>query len=294
MKKVGFVTVYGRANAGKSTIINKCLGYKLLPVSSKPQTTRDNVKAIYNDEDSQIIFVDTPGVFKPHGKLGSILLRDAESAKEGVDCIVYVIDASEVPNFELCQKLQNAEVPIIIAYNKVDLVKANVGEERLARYVSLLPKAKVVRMSAKDNFGIDILLSEIKDTLQEGYPFYGLDMATDRPKEYIISEIVREKCMRLLSAEVPHSIAIDIKSVDYDDEENVMSVYGNIIVEKQSEKAIVIGKKGAMISEITRYSSQSMASFFGCKVDLNLVVKVIPDWRNDERYLKKFGYDESL
>ncbi len=292
MKKVGFVTVYGRANAGKSTIINKCLGYKLLPVSSKPQTTRDNVKAIYNDEDSQIIFVDTPGVFKPHGKLGSILLRDAESAKEGVDCIVYVIDASEVPNFELCQKLQNAEVPVIIAYNKVDLVKANVGEERLARYVSLLPKAKVVRMSAKDNFGIDILISEIKDTLQEGYPFYGLDMATDRPKEYIISEIVREKCMRLLSAEVPHSIAIDIKSVDYDDEENVMSVYGNIIVEKQSEKAIVIGKKGAMISEITRYSSQSMASFFGCKVDLNLVVKVIPDWRNDERYLKKFGYDE--
>ena len=292
MKKVGFVTVYGRANAGKSTIINKCLGYKLLPVSSKPQTTRDNVKAIYNDEDSQIIFVDTPGVFKPHGKLGSILLRDAESAKEGVDCIVYVIDASEVPNFELCQKLQNAEVPIIIAYNKVDLVKANVGEERLARYVSLLPKAKVVRMSAKDNFGIDILINEIKDTLQEGYPFYGEDMATDRPKEYIISEIIREKCMRLLSAEVPHSIAIDIKSVDYDDEENVMSVYGNIIVEKQSEKAIVIGKKGAMISEITRYSSQSMASFFGCKVDLNLVVKVIPDWRNDERYLKKFGYDE--
>ena len=292
MKKVGFVTVYGRANAGKSTIINKCLGYKLLPVSSKPQTTRDNVKAIYNDEDSQIIFVDTPGVFKPHGKLGSILLRDAESAKEGVDCIVYVIDASEVPNFELCQKLQNAEVPVIIAYNKVDLVKANVGEERLARYVSLLPKAKVVRMSAKDNFGIDILIGEIKDTLQEGYPFYGEDMATDRPKEYIISEIVREKCMRLLSAEVPHSIAIDIKSVDYDDEENVMSVYGNIIVEKQSEKAIVIGKKGAMISEITRYSSQSMASFFGCKVDLNLVVKVIPDWRNDERYLKKFGYDE--
>jgi len=292
MKKVGFVTVYGRANAGKSTIINKCLGYKLLPVSSKPQTTRDNVKAIYNDEDSQIIFVDTPGVFKPHGKLGSILLRDAESAKEGVDCIVYVIDASEVPNFELCQKLQNAEVPVIIAYNKVDLVKANVGEERLARYVSLLPQAKVVRMSAKDNFGIDILINEIKNTLQEGYPFYGEDMATDRPKEYIISEIVREKCMRLLSAEVPHSIAIDIKSVDYDDEENVMSVYGNIIVEKQSEKAIVIGKKGAMISEITRYSSQSMASFFGCKVDLNLVVKVIPDWRNDERYLKKFGYDE--
>lgn len=291
MKKVGFVTVYGRANAGKSTIINKCLGFKFLPVSSKPQTTRDNVKAIYNDEDSQIIFVDTPGVFKPHGKLGSILLRDAESAKEGVDLIVYVVDASEVPNFELCDKLKNVEVPIILCFNKVDLVKADVGEERLSRYTSLLPKAKVIRMSAKDGFGIQELLASIKEELPEGMPYYQDDIVSDRPKEYIIAEIIREKCMRLLSAEVPHSIYVDLKGVN-EEEDGSLLVFGNIIVEKASEKAIVIGKKGSMISEISRYSEQSISSYFGMPVHLELTVKVIPDWRNDDKYLKKFGYDE--
>lgn len=290
MNKVGFVCVYGRANAGKSTIINKCLGFKLLPVSSKPQTTRDNVKAIYNDEDSQIIFVDTPGVFKPHGKLGSILLRDAENAKEGVDAILYVIDANEVPNFELCEKLSKLDVPVIIAFNKVDLVKANIGEERLSRYLSILPNAKVVRLSAKDGFGIDELLNEIKNLLPEGEPYYPTDIVSDRPKEYIISEIIREKCMRLLSKEVPHSIFIEMKALN--EEEDMMEIYGNIIVEKASEKGIVIGKKGNMISQISKFSEQSISSYFGKPVHLELNVKVIPDWRNDDKYLKKFGYDE--
>lgn len=290
MKKVGFVCVYGRANAGKSTIINKCLGFKLLPVSNKPQTTRDNVKAIYNDEDSQIIFVDTPGVFKPHGKLGSILLRDAENAKEGVDVIVYVIDANEVPNFELCEKLKNVDIPVIIAFNKVDLVNAEVGESRLSRYLTYLPNAKVLRLSAFNNYGIEELLHMIKDELNESEPFYPDDIVSDRPKEYIIAEIIREKCMRLLSKEVPHSIYIDLKAVE--EEEEHMTVLGNIIVEKASEKAIVIGKQGKMISEISRYSEKSISSYFGKPVSLELIVKVIPNWRNEDKYLKKFGYDE--
>lgn len=290
MKKVGFVCVYGRANAGKSTIINKCLGFKMLPVSNKPQTTRDNVKAIYNDDDSQIIFVDTPGVFRPHGKLGSILLRDAENAKEGVDCIVYVIDANEVPNFELCEKLINVDTPIIIAFNKVDLVKVNIGEERLARYLSLLPNAKVNRMSAKNDFGITSLLNMIKAELKEGFEYYPLDLASDRPKEFIISEIIREKCMRLLDKEIPHSIFVDIKNVHIEDD--CMTILGNIIVEKNSEKAIVIGKGGSMISKISKFSEQSISTYFGLNTHVELVAKVIPNWRNDEKYLKKFGYEE--
>jgi GTPase len=290
MKKVGFVCVYGRANAGKSTIINKCLGFKLLPVSNKPQTTRDNVKAIYNDEDSQIVFVDTPGVFKPHGKLGSILLRDAESAKEGVDLIVYVIDANETPNFELCEKLRNLDIPVILAFNKIDLVKANLGEERLSRYLSFLPKAKICRICAKEDAGVKELLDMIKAELPEGLPYYPDDIVSDRPKEYIISEIIREKCMRLLSKEVPHSIYIDLKACNEID--GIMEIYGNIIVEKNSEKAIVIGKKGSMISEISKFSEHSISSYFGVPVHLELNVKVIPDWRNDDKYLKKFGYDE--
>ena len=289
MKKVGFVCVYGRANAGKSTLINACLGFKLLPVSSKPQTTRDNVHAIYNDEDSQIVFVDTPGVFKPHGKLGSILLRDAENAKEGVDLIVYVIDCSEVPNFELAQKLAKQDIPVIIAYNKVDLVSAEIGESRLARYREFLPNAPVVRMSLKEKFGVEEVLNLMKEMLPEGEEIFPTDIVSDRPKEYIIQEMIREKCMRLLTAEVPHSIYVDIKTVEVTD---IMEVYADIIVEKDSEKEIDKDKKGKMISDITRLSEQSISSYFGMPVHISLLVKTIPDWRNQERYLRKFGFEE--
>lgn len=290
MKKVGFCCVYGRANAGKSTIINKCLGFKFLPVSSKPQTTRDNVHAIYNDEESQIVFVDTPGVFRPHGKLGSVLLRDAESAKEGVDVIVYVIDASEVPNFELAEKLAKQDIPVIIAYNKLDLVSADIGESRLARYREILPNAPYLRICAKDGYGISELISLIKNYLSEGENIFPEDIVSDRPMEFVISEIIREKCMRNLQAEVPHSIYIDVKHVQED--ENGMEVYADLIVEKESERAIVIGKQGKMISTIRRFSEQSLRSYFGVPVRVELLVKAIPDWRNQEKYLRKFGYED--
>ena len=288
--KTGFVCVYGRANVGKSTLINKCLGFKLLPVADKPQTTRDNVHAIYNDENSQIVFTDTPGVFRPHGKLGSILLRDAESAKEGVDLIVYVIDASEVPDFTLAQKLSKEQIPVLIAYNKIDLVSVEIGEERLARYLAFLPDAKVFRMSAEKGYGVKELLDEIKDRLPEGKPFFPTDIVSDRPKEYIISEIIREKCMRLLSAEVPHSIYIDCQKVEETEKE--MTVYADIIVEKDSEKGIVIGKSGKMLSQIRRFSEMSIQSYFGLKALCELHVKCIPDWRNSDKYLRQFGYEE--
>lgn len=289
MKKVGFVTVYGRANAGKSTLINKILGFKLLPVSSKPQTTRDNVNAIYNDNESQIIFIDTPGVFKPHGKLGSILLRDSENAKEGVDAIVYVIDASEPVNLELANKLKDSDVEVVICFNKIDLISLKTGEERLKKYTELLPKSKVIRMSLKDNFGMNELLSYLKEILPEGEEIYPSDIVSDRPKEYIISEMIREKCMRLLNDELPHSIYIDIKSVTEDDE---IEVYCDLIVEKESERAIVIGKQGKMISEIRRYSEQSIKNYFSKPAHVNILVKAIKDWRNQDKYLKKFGYEE--
>ena len=252
--KSGIVAVYGRANVGKSTLINRCLGFKLLAVSSKPQTTRDNIHAIYNDEDSQIVFTDSPGVFRPHGKLGSILLRDA-------DC-----------------------------FNKVDLVHANIGEERLNRYLCNLPKnTEVVRMSCKDGFGVDTFLSTVKKYLPEGEPIYPRDMVSDRPKEYVIAEMIREKCLRLLKAEVPHSIYIDVRQIDSEDKG--WTVYADIIVEKESEKAIVIGRNGKMISKIRQYSEQSIASYFGLKTVVDLHVKCIPNWREQDRYLRQFGYE---
>ena len=291
MKKVGYVCVYGRANVGKSTIINGILGYQILPVSSKPQTTRDQVHIIYNDDDSQIIFTDTPGIFKPHGRLGSVLLREAESAKEGVDLIVYVIDSSLPPDFSLIDKLNKLDIPIILAYNKIDLVRANIGEERLSRYLDhFVKKPEVIHLVAKERFGLDDLLKAIKAKLPEGDIYYPLDIVTDRPKEYIIAEFIREKCLRILEKEIPHSIYVDIKGVT--EKEDDMEVVAVIIVEKESAKAIVIGDKGRMIARISRYSEKKISDYFGKKVYLDLHVKCIPDWRNSLVYLRRFGFDE--
>lgn len=289
--KSGIVAVYGRANAGKSTLVNQCLGFKLLPVSSKPQTTRDNVRAIYNDDECQIVFTDSPGVFRPHGKLGSILLRDAESAKDGADVIAYVVDAKEVPDFSLAEKLREEKTPILLCYNKIDLVHADIGEERLSRYLQALPEGtKVIRMSAKDGYGVDDFLKAVKALLPEGDPIYPEDMVSDHPQSFIVGEMVREKCLRLLKAEVPHSIYIDVRQIE--ETEESMTVYADIIVEKESEKAIVIGRAGAMIGKIRQYSEQAVHSYFGKKAYVDLHVKCIPDWRNSDRYLRKFGYEE--
>lgn len=289
--KAGYVAVYGRANAGKSTLINACLGFKLLPVSSKPQTTRDNVRAIYNDDESQIVFTDSPGVFRPHGKLGSILLRDAENAKDGVDVIAYVVDAREVPDFSLCEKLRDEKTPIILCFNKIDLVHADIGEDRLKRYQDNLPPlAATIRMSAKEGYGVEDFLKAVKKLLPEGERIFPEDMVSDRPKEFIIAEMIREKCLRLLKAEVPHSIYVDIRQIDEKDDE--MEIFADIIVEKLSEKGIVVGRNGAMISKIRQYSEKTISEYFGVKTHVDLLVKSIPDWRNSDRYLRKFGYEE--
>ena len=159
----------------------------------------------------------------------------------------------------------------------------------MARYREFLPNAPVVRMSLKEKFGVEEVLNLMKEMLPEGEEIFPTDIVSDRPKEYIIQEMIREKCMRLLTAEVPHSIYVDIKTVEVTD---IMEVYADIIVEKDSEKAIVIGKKGKMISDITRFSEQSISSYFGMPVHVSLLVKTIPDWRNQERYLRKFGFEE--
>ncbi len=291
MKKVGYVTVFGRANAGKSTLINAILGFDLLPVTDKPQTTRDNVKAIYNDEDSQIIFLDTPGIFKPHGKLGSILIKTAKSALEGTDVILYVVAADESPDFELVELLDKLDIPVIMAYNKIDKVNVKIGEDRLERYLKVFTrKIDMVRISALKEYAIEDVIALIKAKLPEGVEEYPTDIVSDRPKEYIIAEMIRAQCMMLLREEVPHSIYIDVKLAKED--EDGLEVIGDIIVEKDSEKAIVIGRAGKMIAEISKNSEKKISKYFGLPVSVNLLVKTIKDWRNDDKYLRRFGFEE--
>ena len=290
--KSGIVCVYGQTNAGKSTLINKILGFKLLPISNKPQTTRDIVRAIYNDEEKQIVFVDTPGIFKPKKKFGTLLMKNAENAQYGVDLILYVVDLSSHINIEVTKKLLSYDAPKIILFNKIDLVKYEEASKKIKLVTDILKDTKYIEISCLNDVNIDVVKDNIKPYLKYDYLLYPTNMVSDRPKEYIISEIIREKCMRLLDKEVPHTIYVEIKKVDEDDTN--MNVYGNIIVEKESEKAIIIGKNGKMIKEISRLSETSIHAYFNLNIYCDLRVKVIKNWRSNNKYLKQFGfYDES-
>ena len=286
--KSSIVCVYGCANAGKSSLINRILGFKILPISDKPQTTRDTVKAIYNDEDCQLVFVDTPGIFKPHKRFGEILLRNAENAKYGVDVILYVVDLSKKLNYEITQKLASSKEDIIVAFNKIDLVKYDKALEIINEVKKILQKAEYVEISCKENVNIDKVINLLKTHLKHDYLLFNDDIVLDRPKEYVITEIIREKCMRLLSKELPHAVYIQLDKLTI--EEKLIEVYSTIIVEKDGEKSIVIGKGGRMIKEISRLSETSIYAYFKTKTICNLVVKVVDNWRSKDKYLKQYGF----
>ena len=289
--KVGFCALYGLANAGKSTLLNSILGVKVEATSSKPQTTRENIQGIYNDDDSQIVFIDTPGLHNPHKKLGSLLLKDASEAVQSVDVIIYVIDASLKVNYELCSYLSEVNAKVIACFNKIDLINLEEGQEKLKKYKEVLKGADFVEISALKKFGIDTLINTIKKYLDEGIPYFPKDMLIDHPTEFVYAEMIREKCMRLLDQEVPHAIHVEIVQVESGENGEGIVISANIIVEKESEKAIVIGKGGKMISKIRHLAEHSISLFTMDDVALELYVKVVKDWRNDVRYLKKYGYE---
>jgi GTP-binding protein Era len=291
--KTGFCCLYGKANAGKSTLLNAILGIKVEAVSPKPQTTRVNVEGIYNDADSQIVFIDTPGLHSPHGLLGQQLLKDAEDAKVGVDVILYVVDGSlGLVNERLADTLKDSPLPLIVCFNKIDLVKLDEGQMRLNEYKRLLPKAEFVEMSALKKYGVDDLIKLVKSHLHEGQPYFPKDQLIDRPTEFVWAEMVREKCMTNLDNEVPHSIHVEIVKTERDEKTNELVIYADIIVEKASEKAIVIGKKGQMISTIRHHAEHSISMFMNEPVQLRLFVKVVEGWRDNPSKLKEYGYKE--
>ena len=289
--KAGFVAIYGKANAGKSTLLNDILGFKLMAVSEKPQTTRENIIGIYNDDDSQIVFIDTPGVFTTHKKLGSALLRDSETAKQSADVLLFVFACQEGIDKDMVEKVKNSGLPVIVAYNKIDLIRVDEGEAKLVKLKKLLPDAIYIHCSALKKYGIDDLVKAIKDQLPEGLPLYPNDIATDRPREFVFAEFIREKCMRLLKDEVPHSIYVEIKNID-EDEKSVM-ITGKIYVERESEKGIVIGKGGKMIAQISKFSEDAIHQYVKKDVFVKLTVTVAEDWRNDSKFLQQHNLDGS-
>ncbi len=289
--KSGFVAILGRPNVGKSTLLNHILNRKVSIVTSKSQTTRNAIKGIYTDEEVQIVFVDTPGIHKPNQKLGEEMNLMAYRTSHDVDVIILVIDAS-LPfgkgDQYLIDHLSLKEVPLLLVFNKIDQARLDKYEKLRNKYLEYFSEAKVIETVATEGFNVDLVIKTLKEVLPEGPQYYDEETYTDQDLVFQIKEIIREKILQNLSDEVPHSIAIYIDDIEW--EENPMPIKASIIVEKESQKGIVIGANGKRIKLIGTKARQSIEALVKKHVYLDLVVKVDEGWREKDSSLTKYGY----
>lgn len=293
--KSGFVSIIGRPNAGKSTLLNQILEKKLVIVTPKAQTTRNNIKGIYNNDDSQIVFVDTPGIHTPHHELGEVMNKMAFSAMEGMDEIIWIVDVTKKIDdldSKIADELRKINVPVILALNKVDLIKNSDEVEKLIHeYKTLYDFDGGITISAAENHNIQKLIDMIIDRLPLGYPYYPTDQLLDQPERFCVAEIIREKVLLLTDEEVPHSVAVTVDSFKPNHKNhNMIDIHATIIVERSSQKKIIIGKEGQMIKKIGTLARKDIVDFLGNKVYLELFVKVEENWRNKKSQLNEYGY----
>lgn len=295
MFRSGFISLIGRANVGKSTFLNKVIGKKIAITSNKPQTTRDKIQGILTTEDTQYIFVDTPGVHKPHHALDDRMQDISFSSSRGVDLILFMTTPlKEVLKGDqiILDNLKNVRTPVFLVINKVDQLKkiSNIDSSILL-YKDLFPFAGIYPISVEENINIDVLLNDIKKYLPEGPLLYPEDIISDKPKRFNVGELIREKVLLLTKEEVPHSIAVTIESMkENEDNPNYIDIYATIVCERESQKKIIIGSGGSLIKEIKQKAIMDIKHFLGRKVHLDLFVKVKKDWRNKQRDLNALGY----
>ncbi|MBX2939915.1 MAG: GTPase Era [Ferruginibacter sp.] len=287
--KAGFVNIFGKPNAGKSTLINALMGEKLAIVSPKVQTTRHRIKTILSGADYQIIFSDTPGIIEPKYKLHEKMMQAVRSGLEDADVALLITDARENPeeSDRIFSHLQ-LKVPCIILLNKTDLVKPEVLQERRAFFESKPYCKKVVEISALKKSGIEELMGVILEFLPEGLPFYDNDDLSDLPTKFFVSELIREKVFELYEEELPYQTAVLVQ--EFKEKTTLTKISADIIVQRESQKAIILGERGSMIKKLGTLSRISIESFLGQKVFLELFVKVRPKWRDNEIHLKEYGY----
>ena len=293
--KSGFAAIIGRPNVGKSTLLNKVLGQKIVIATDKAQTTRKRIKGIYTTPEGQIVFIDTPGVHKPLNKLGEFLLDEAKVAVPDADVILFLVDGSEPAGKGdrwIAQNILETEIPVIIVMNKVDkLKKPEKVEENLISYKTLFDKnLPVVKISAKTGRNIDTLISNIFKKLPDGELLYPEDVVTEETMRSVTEEIVREKILLNTSDEIPHSVAVKVEQ--YQEEEEIDRIRATIFCETRSQKGILIGKNGSMLKKIGMEARQDLEKIIEKKVFLGLEVKVEKDWRKKESSLKNFGYEQ--
>ncbi|UYZ12211.1 GTPase Era [Brevibacillus sp. WF146] len=294
--KSGFVSIVGRPNVGKSTLLNHIVGQKIAIMSNKPQTTRNKITAVYTTEQGQVIFLDTPGIHKPKSKLGDYMVAVAENTLNEVDLVLFVIDATEKrgPGDEyIIERLKQVKTPVFLVINKIDKVHPEELLPIIDDYRKLYEFKEIIPISALEGNNTGPLIQAIFDEMEEGPMYYPPDQVTDHPERFIVAELIREKVLHLTREEVPHSIAVTVEEMKRGENGKTLYIYAAIYVERDSQKGILIGERGQMLKEIGRRARLDIERLMGDKVYLELWVKVKKDWRNQERMLRNFGfYDE--
>ncbi len=295
MFKSGFVSIIGRTNVGKSSILNQLVGEKVAAIANKPQTTRNAIKAIVNRENSQIIFIDTPGIHKPKSKLGNVMVETAFDVAKDVDVVVFVVEATsdEIGKGDrlILEKIKEAKKKTILVINKIDLVdKAHIAE-LISIYQKEYDFVTVIPVSTVKNINVDVILDEIESNLNEGPAYYDIEEYTDQTTRQLVEETIREKALRLLNDEVPHGIFVEadkIKKKKTQSGEPIFNIDATIYCLRDSHKGIIIGKNGSMLKRIGTYAREDLEKMLDIKVNLKLWVKVKEDWLNNDQFVKKF------
>ena len=293
--KSGFVAIVGRPNVGKSTFMNYVLGQKIAIMSDKAQTTRNKIQGVYTKDDAQIVFLDTPGIHKPKHELGEFMVKSAYSALKEVDAVLFMVNVSEKrgPGDDfIIEKLKGIKTPIFLVLNKIDLVTPEVLLERVESYKDALDFAGVFPISVLQGNNVNELMEGLINALPEGPQYYPADQITDHPEYFVVSELIREKILQLTQEEIPHSVAVTVDKMQKDEFDKV-HVYANIIVERKSQKGIIIGKGGRLLKEIGTKSRRDIQQLLGNKVYLELWVKVEKDWRKRKSNLQEYGYRDT-
>ncbi|MFK8242090.1 MULTISPECIES: GTPase Era [unclassified Facklamia] len=290
--KSGFVAIIGRPNVGKSTLLNRLIGQKIAIMSDKAQTTRNRIQGVYTDDEAQIIFIDTPGIHKPKHALGDFMVNTAYSALKGVDAVLFVVNASQKigPGDRLImERLKNLEVPVFLLINKIDLVQPDDLLGIIESYIEEQSFDEIFPISATEGNNVPEMLDTLKGILPQGPQYYPADQIMDHPEYFVVAEFIREKILLLTKEEIPHSVAVQVQSMQRNENDKV-EVQATIIVERKSQKGIIIGAQGSMIKKIGQMARRDIEHLLDDKVYLDLWVKVQKDWRNRQTYISDFGY----
>ncbi len=290
--KAGFVNIIGNPNVGKSTLMNSFVGERLSIITSKAQTTRHRILGIVNGDDFQILFSDTPGIIKPAYRLQESMMDFVKSAFEDADVLIYMVEIGETTLKDelFFNKIQNSKIPVLLLINKIDKSSQEEVEQKLKYWTEKVPNAEVFLISALENFNIEGVFNRIIEVLPESPAFYPKDQLTDKPERFFVNEAIREKILMHYKKEIPYAVEVDTE--DFFESDKIIKIRSIIMVERETQKGIVIGHKGAALKRVGTEARKDLQKFFNKKIHLELYVKVNKNWRNDKRQLRRFGYND--